>query len=165
MLERIISSPSFVSLSFRIFVSNIYLVKGSICRGFFHYIFRDKGLDKGEALTEAAEATGIGRTSIFCFLKQKLSGSGLRDNKAEFLNRLTVYERLELEEVDHIRHLVHDEMAKMRKKKGESKDEEIEAEYPSYGNVQLVLHTVIENCQKKSNLTNFTLIFEWTKVL
>ena len=105
---------------------------------FFYLSFRDKGLDKGEALTEAAEATGVARTSIFCFLKQKLSGSGLRDNKPESLNRLTVYERMEVAEIDFIRHLVHDEIAKMCKQKGEPKNEQIEAEYLTYGNISIL---------------------------
>ena len=92
-------------------------------------------------MTEAAVATGVGRESIFCFLKQKLSGSGLKTNKPEFLNRLTVYERLEVEEVDIIRRIVHAEMAKMRKQKGEPKNEKIEAEYLTYGNMTLNLPT------------------------
>ena len=145
-----------------------YNVRESIWKVFFPIFFRDKGLDKDKALTEAAEATGIGERSIFCFLKQKLSGSRLRDNKSQFKNRLTVFEKLEVEEVDFIRHLVHDEMAKMRKQKGEPKDEKIEAEYLTYGNISLNLSTVFENHRKSLILhcerSELHLHFEWTKV-
>ena len=93
-------------------------------------------MDKDQALDVTAKRTGIGRPSIFSFLKEKLRAGGLRDNKVKFINRLTVYERLSLEEVDKIRHLIHSIFAKFRKTK-EPENEEIEVEHPSYGNISL----------------------------
>ena len=80
--------------------------------------------------------TGIGRKSIFRFLKEKLHGGLLEDNESKFKNTMTAFERLSIEDVDKIRHLVHKEMAKFRKKqKGAPKNKKIEAEYLSYGKV------------------------------
>ena len=80
--------------------------------------------------------TGIGRKSIFRFLKEKLHGGHLEDNDCKVKNTMTAFERLSIEDVDKIRHLVHKEMAKFRKQqKGAPKNKKIEAEYLSYGKV------------------------------
>ena len=79
--------------------------------------------------------TGVGRKSIFRFLKEKLHGGHLEDNDCKSKNTMTAFERLSIEDVDRIRHLVHKEMAKFRKQKGAQKNKKIEAEYLSYGKV------------------------------
>ena len=94
-------------------------------------------MDKAEALTRTAKGSGISRTSIFCFLKQKLHVKRLQDNRSKFKNTMTAFERLSLEDTDKIRLMIHDEFSKFRKEKGEGRrkkeEPKIEAQYPSYG--------------------------------
>ena len=80
--------------------------------------------------------TGIHRTSIFIFLKEKLGGQP-EDNTCQLRKRLTVYERMSLEDVDKTRHLIHGEFANFIKKKGDQKNPRNDVEFPSYGNVQV----------------------------
>ena len=103
----------------------------------FLFFFRDKdGLDKDQALTKAAEMTGIHRTSIFTFLKEKLGGQ-LEDNTCQLRKRLTVYERMSLEDVDKTRHLIHGEFANFIQKNGAQKKSGSGVDFPSEGNVQV----------------------------
>ena len=95
------------------------------------------GLDKDAALEKTAKWTRISKPAIFSFLKEKLRAGGVTDNKNKHKNRQTMYEKLSLEEIDIIRHLVHDIFATFRKTKGEPKDQKIEAEFPTYGNTSL----------------------------
>ena len=102
--------------------------------------FRDEfGMDKAEALTRTAKGSGINRTSIFCFLKQKLHAKRLEDNRCKYKNTMTAFERLSLEDTDKIRFMIHDEFRKFRKEKGEGRrkkgEPRIEAEFPSYGKI------------------------------
>ena len=82
--------------------------------------------------------TGVGRKSIFRFLKEKLNGGLLEDNECKFKKTMTAFERLSIEDVDKLRHLVHKEMAKFRKQKGAARKQKIEAEYLSYGKVSII---------------------------
>ena len=61
------------------------------------------------------------------------------DNTCQLRKRLTVYERMSLEDVDKTRHLIHGEFANFIKKKGGQKNPRIDVEFPSYGN-----HTILK---------------------
>ena len=93
--------------------------------------------------------TGIGRKSIFRFLKEKLHGGLLEDNESKFKNTMTAFERLSIEDIDKIRHLIHKEIAKFRKQKGAPRNQKIEAEYMSYGNVPFFIMLSVSGAFKK----------------
>ena len=132
-------------------ITATFSIKERLC--IFHFFSRDEfGMDKAEALTRTAKGSGISRTSIFCFLKQKLHAKRLQDNRCKYRNTMTAFERLSLEDTDKIRFLIHDEFRKFRKTKGEGrkkKDEpKIEAQYPSYGTIHFFYKIVRAHCSK-----------------
>ena len=125
-----------------------------ICLNVYQHL-RGDGMDLDKAVSNAALMTGIPKDSIQLFLKEKLSGQ-LMDNTAKFKNSMTQFERLSLEELDLIRHMIHQDFSNFIRKKGElAKD--MTGEYPTIESIHIKIQDS-GNFDKWSKSTTRTII-------